>query len=122
MLSPQPNKTLSSIYQQVRGYQRWSTKRDARVVAPLVEPNKSYEVVQRLRGGKGTPKKRVVVVEEARGQQERWEMAQLIMGMRQVVGEGSARYTWVDGGEEDELWQQMRKEWARSGMEVLKKS
>jgi hypothetical protein len=46
------------------------------VVAPLVEPTKSYEVVQRLREGK--PKKRVVVVEEARGQQERWEMAQVI--------------------------------------------
>ena len=44
-------------------------------MAPLVEPNKSYEVVQRL---KGAPKKRVVVVEEARGQQERWEMAQVI--------------------------------------------
>jgi hypothetical protein len=42
--------------------------------------------------------------------------------MRQVVGGSNARYTWVDGGEEDELWQLMREEWARSGMEVLKKS
>jgi hypothetical protein len=28
----------------------------------------------------------VVVVEEARGEQERWEMAQVVLGVREVVG------------------------------------
>ena len=54
------------------------------MVAPLVEPEKSYEVVQRLKGA--PEKERVVVVEEARGEQERWEMAQVVLGVREVVG------------------------------------
>ena len=55
------------------------------MVAPLVEPEKSYEMVQRMLRG-AHEKERVVVVEEARGEQERWEMAQVVLGVREVVG------------------------------------
>ncbi len=50
-------------------------------------------------------------------------MAQVVLHMRQVVGkDAGARYTWMDGGEEGELWEETRKELARSGVEMLKMS